>query len=232
MVMLFQIRVHYIEIPGASPVPTVFLDIEESSVAILTDMRNGDEDPRYRLTREMHLTNSTLANSIFAVHASYAQSLSFIHSSQNQKREFLPIINLPWSFSDDASPSHHIYRAYPLKVTLHQNLRALHLADDGSRLFRKASFETLFCTPAFSETQPRVEFKVEVALATGKIMLATCVRELTDKRLQGVAQRLVKCLRFSPSQETIEKTTSGILTLQFAGTFDMISTLLDTEQKL
>jgi hypothetical protein len=162
-----------------------------------------------------------------AVHASYSQSVATVHPSPDIQREFLPIINLPWSLYDDLAPSHHLCRVYPLKITLHQDLRSLQLTDDASRLFRKATFETLFYTPAFSETQPKVEFKIDVSLATGKIVHSTCVRELLDKRLQGVAQHIVKCLRFSPSKE--QRTISGIIALQFAGTFDTIGTLLDAE---
>ena len=229
MLMAFQIRINYVQLHGPTPTPTVFLDSEESAIAVLTDMKSGDEDPRYRFSRELHLSHSPLTTTLFAVHSANAQSPLSPHSSEPATREFLPIINLPWSFSDEFSPSRHICRVYPLKVTLHQNLRSLQLIDDGSHLFRKATFETLFSTPTFSEIQPRVEFKVDVISSTGKIDTATCIREMTDKRLQGVASHIVKCLRFRPSQETSQKTISGILTLQFAGTFDTISNLLDAE---
>ena len=230
MVILFQIRINYVDIHGPLPTPTVFLDTEESSVAVLSDMKTGDEDPRLRLAREMHMAHLPGTTSISALHPSYVQSVSPTHSSVDQKTEFLPILNLPWSFSDDLSPSQHVCRVYPLKISLHEALRSLQLIEDGSRLFRRASFETLFCTPAFSETQPLVEFKVEVIGATGKIVQATCLRELTDKRLQGLAQSLIKHLRFCPFTESKEKTISGILAIQFAGTFDMISNLLETEE--
>ena len=230
MLLLFQVRIRYTETFGNTPPPTVFLDTEESSVAILSDSKSVDEDPRYRFSRELHLTPSTISSSIFAVPSSYAQSLASLHSSQDKKREFLPIINLPWSFSDEFSPSHHLCRVYPLKISLHQQLRSLQLIDDGSRLFRKASFQTVFSTPAFAEMQPRVVFKVEVMVANGKIIQATCLRELTDKRLQGVANHVIKNLRFGPSENMSGTTISGILALQFSGTFDTICTLLDSEQ--
>jgi hypothetical protein len=230
MVIVFQIRIYYEAAPANQPMPAVFLDSDESSIAVLTDIRNNDEDPRYRLAREMHLSGSCNAIDFSPLHQSYAQSLPSILSSTHQKHEFLSIITLPWSFSDELSPSHHICRVYPLKISLHQNLRSLQLIDDGARLFRKSSFETLFCTPAFSETQPRVEFKVEVNPGSGAIIKSACLRELTDKRLQGVAQRLVKNLRFKPTKDPSQKTPSGILTLQFAGTFDMINPLLEPEQ--
>ena len=227
MIMGFQIRTNYIDQHGTPSAPTVFLDADDSSVAILTDMRSGEDDPRLRLIRELHLTHSSLACTMNAVHASYSQSLASLHPSPDVKREFLPIINLPWSLCDDLAPSHYLCRAYPLKITLHQDLRSLQLTDDGARLFRKATSDTMLSTPAFSEIQPMVEFKIDVSLATGKVVHSTCVRELLDKRLQGVAQHIIKCLRFNPSNE--QRTISGILALQFAGTFDTISTLLDAE---
>jgi hypothetical protein len=177
----------------------------------------------------MHLTNTTHASNTTAIHDQYAEILHATHPAPEKTQTFLPIVNLPWSFSDALAPSHHICRVYPLKITLHQDLRSLQLSDDSSRLFRKASLSTLLSTPAFSETRPLVEFKVDVSTATGKISNAVCLRELIDKRLQGIAQHIVKHLRFCPHQEERKPTISGVLAIQFSGTFDTISTLLDTE---
>ncbi len=229
MVVVFHIRIALIEIPLKTPTPTVFLDSEESAVAVLADMRSIDEDPRVRVARELHLSHSSLSTALFAVKSDYAANFSISHSSQPQKREVLPIYTLPWSFSDELSPSRHLSRVYPLTVTLHDALRTLELIEDGSQVFCKASFETVFCTPLFSETHPRVEFKVEVMPSTGEIARATCVRELTDKRLQGVALHLIQCLRFRPTLGAAQQLISGIVSIQFAGTFDTISTLLDMD---
>lgn len=228
---LFHIRVACTAQHDPFPAPTVFLDTEEHAASILSDVKNGDEDPRHRLTRELHLSPALFTDSLSAVRSSYAPCLMNGHSCPSQKREFLPLHPLPWSFSDAFSPSHHVSRVYPLKITLHQKLRSLELIEDGSSLFRRSSFETVLCTPSFSEIQPKVEFSVEVLLSTGAIIQTTCLRELTDKQLQRLAQHLVKRFRFRPSADNPQKTISGIISLQFAGTFDTMSNLLDTEQE-
>lgn len=229
MAILFQIRTQYCDTSGTAPAPTVFLDTEESSISILTDMRTYEEDPCQKFAREMHLDKTVHVSNAFSLDSQYGDL--FFSTTPEKQREFLPVLTLPWSFSDSFAPSHHIYRVYPLKVTLHEDLRSLLFCDDGARLFRKADVDTMFSTPAFAESQPEVEFKISVATATGKITSAVCLRELLDKRLQGIAQHLVKYFRFSPLKDAKQKAIKGVVTIQFAGTFDTISSLLETEQQ-
>jgi hypothetical protein len=224
MCVLFQIQTTYFDNSVAVQTPTVFLDPDEGSVAVLTNSAQSDDDPRHGISMKLHLCNSSISTSIHAVSPSQAD-LSLL-PVQEEKEEFLPISILPWGLDDDLAPSHHLIRVYPVKITLHHDLRPLILTDDGAYLFKKASFATLFSTPLFSETQPKVEFKVEVCAETGAILESTCLRELFDKRLQAIAESLVKSVHFAPVVEATSRKISGILALQFAGTYETIHTLL------
>ena len=232
MLFVFQIRTTYFDSSVASPTPTVFIDSEESSIAVLTDDESVGDDPRQRITNQLHLTNTSIATTIHAVPPSHNQMLSAILPIQDVRRDFLPVFTLPWSLSDELSPSHHNHRTYPVKIILHHDLRELDLTNDGAHLFKKASLDSLFTTPSFSETQPKVEFKIDVSAESGRIIQSTCLRELCDKRLQNIAQQILRSIRFAPSQKPSKEIVSGVLAIQFSGTFETMSALLDTEQSL
>jgi len=224
--LIFQIEVPFIEIEASTPTPMVFLDAEDNSIALLADDRR-DTDFRQRLCTERFLVNPVLTKRIGAL--SVEGIPTALLSSRGPQMPTVSGALVPWRFSDECAPSKHTIRVYPLKLTLQHNLRGLQLLDDGSRLFRAASHDTFFSTPTFAEVLPQVDFRVSVSLRTGRVKSIICQKELVDKRLQGLAEFFLKSLRFV-NDEKAEGEVSGELSIQFAGTFERISSLLHWEQ--
>ena len=226
MLLGFQIRTQFFGETSTTPTPTVFLDSEEGTIALLGTSKRSDDDPRFLLTRHLHLTDDVVASTAHAV--SRAQTLPTDRLSPSTM-PLPPIHTLPWGFSDECAPSRYAYRVYPLRISLHEDLRSLQLSDDGSRLFRKVTPDSIFITPSFSETHPTVEFSIEVSTSTGQVTKASCIRELFDKRLQVVAQRVVKAICFEPLDHPTAPTIAGVIALRFSGTYDSISPFLEEE---
>jgi hypothetical protein len=224
MLLGFQIRAKLFDESAASPTPVVFLDSEEGAIALVGDSISSDEDPRVSLIRHMHLTDETVL--VCAMPAT--RSLPSDPTAPSMM-PLPPFHALPWGFSDELAPSRYAYRVYPLRISLHEGVRSLQLTEDGSRLFRKVTPNSIFITPSFSETHPTVEFSVDVSAATGTITRATCIRELVDKRLQMVAQQIIKSLCFEPIEKSDQLTISGVIALRFSGTYDSISPFLEEE---
>ena len=224
MLLGFQIRAKLLDGTTADPAPVVFLDADEGTIALLGGAKGADEDPRRMLTRHMHLTDEAVAASARAFSSARTLPTDGISSST---MPLPPLHTLPWSFSDENAPSRFSYRVYPLRISLHEGLRAVQLTDDGSRFVKRVTSDSIFITPSFSETHPTVEFTVDIAAATGRVVSAACIRELVDKRLQTVAQKLVKALRFEPVIQPSQPTLSGIVALRFSGTYDSISPFLE-----
>ena len=224
MFLGFQIRAQLIGTSSAAPTPQVFLDSEEGAIALLSSSKNSDEDPRLSLTRHLHLTDEVIASAARAVPRTRSLPTDRLPATM----PLPPLYALPWGFFDECAPSRYVYRVYPLKISLHEGVRSLRLADDGSRLFRKVTSDSIFITPSFSETHPTVEFFIDVAAATGQVVKASCIRELVDKRLQLVAHRVVTALHFEPV-ESSQPTLSGIVALHFSGTYDSISPFVEEE---
>jgi len=224
--LLFQIRVPFIKIDSATSTPMVFLDAEENPIALLTDDRR-DTGFRQRLCAERFLVNPVLAKRIGALSVEGIPTALF-SSKERETIEYDGAL-IPWGFSDECAPSNHSTRIYPLKLTLHHNLKNLQFLDDGSHLFRTASRDTLFSTISFAEVLPQVDFQVVISLKTGRIERSSCQKELVDKRLQGLAEFFLKKLQFSDDEKE-SGVVSGELSIQFAGTFEKISSLLHWEQ--
>lgn len=224
ILLFFQIRVEYVEKEGAQEnAPLVLLDTEENLISILTEEAPYMEDYAAKLTRELHLSQN-----IFTCPQEQFPCLEVENPAEQEP--ISPVILLPWSLSDALSPSHYPVNAYPIKVVLRDQLRRLYFIDDGSELFRKASYNSLFNTPFFAESQPRVHFHVEVSLKTGKITHIICPRELVDKRLQGLALKLLNAFRFGSARKEKDPLVRGEIILQFFGTFDSIEPLLGVAQ--
>ena len=142
---------------------------------------------------------------------------------------FGKIPSLAWSLVDEHSPCRYMSRVYPLKIFLGSALRSSHLIEDGSTLFCPAAHETLLSTYAFAELIPKVEFKIDVDAASGKITHIVCIKELVDKRLQGFAEIFLKILRFAPFS-TKKRMITGLISVQFAGSFDRIAPLVEWDE--
>lgn len=225
MLFAFQIRARFFDTSLNTPVPMVLLDAEDGTIALLSDPKGSEEDPRLVFTRQMHLTDGAIAATMHALPLNHP-----LPTDPAPSRLSLPPLHiLPWSFSDECAPSRYPYRVYPLTISLHEGLRPLHLTDDGSRLFRKVSSDSIYITPAFSETHPTVEFSLDVCAQTGQVTKAACLRELFDKRLQAVAQRVIKAIRFTPEEQSNEPTLHGVVALRFSGTYESISPFLEDE---
>lgn len=216
MLFMFQIKTQLMTQSSPSVTPIVLLDAEEAGIALLGDTRNSEEDPRTRLARELHLNT-------FSFMPRIQPTTQEIRLRAQMSTSPLPLV-LPWPSSDTLSPSQHPIRIYPLKLILNHKLHTLRITNDGSSLFGKASPETIFFTSAFSEVLPQVDFHVEISLQTGRVVHANCSKELFDKRLQNLAERLLRTIRFAPSKEGM---VSGTIAIQFAGTFDTISPFLE-----
>lgn len=226
MLLAFQIRTRFFDATSDTPTPMVLLDAEDGTVALLSDPKGSDEDPRLSFSRHMHLTDEACVASMHAL----PPGKSLPTDQQTSSPMSLPALhNLPWNFSDECAPSRYTYRVYPLKISLHEGLRSLRLTDDGSRIFRKVTSDSIFITPSFSETHPTVEFSLEVSAKTGEVTKETCLRELFDKRLQVVAQQVINDIRFEPIETSKEPTISGVMALHFSGTYDSICPFLEEE---
>ena len=226
MLLAFQIRTRFFDATPNTPTPTVLLDAEDGTIALLSDPRGTDEDPRLLFSRHMHLTDKACVSTIHALPPGKALPAEQLKGSMVS---LPPLHNLPWNFSDEHAPSRYTYRIYPLKLSLHEGLRSLRLADDGSRLFRKVTSDSIFITPSFSETHPTVEFSLKVSAKTGEVTKATCLRELFDKRLQTIAQQIINAIHFEPITNPTDPTISGVVALHFSGTYDSISPFLEEE---
>lgn len=217
LLFLFQIRVQYVDEKATEAAPVVLLDSEEGLVSVLTA---PEEEYAEKLTKELHLSNN-----FFTSFHEQEPSLEDREESFHEPK-LLPISLLPWSLSDSLSPSHYSVRAYPLKIFLRDQLRKLYFVDDASQLFQKASYETLFTSPFFAESQPKVTFRVDISLSTGKITKVACFRELVDKRLQEIALKLLQTFRFASTRSEEVDSVSGEIELQFSGTYDSIEPTL------
>jgi len=224
--LLFQIRVPFMEADSSVSTPMVFLDTEESPIALLAD-EHRDREFRRRLCSERFLVNPVFAKRIGALSVEGVPAA--LLSSKKTEIHEPPGSLVPWGFSDECAPSKHVVRAYPLKLTLYHNLKNLLLLDDGAHLFREASFDTIFSTPAFAEVVPQVDFQVSVSLKSGRIERITCQKELVDKRLQGLAEFFLKRLLFADNERD-KGVVSGELSIQFAGTLERISSLVHWEE--
>lgn len=225
ILLFFQIRVEYVEKEGPQEnAPVVLLDAEENLISILTEEAPYMEDYAAKLTRELHLSRNLFT---------FTQEQFPYLEVENlpEKGGIPPVILLPWSLSDALSPAHYSVNAYPIKVVLRDQLRRLYFIDDGSELFRKATYNSLFNSPFFAESQPRVHFHVDVSLKTGKITHIICSRELVNKRLQGLALNLLTTFRFGSTHKEKESVLRGEIILQFCGTFDSIEPLLGIVQE-
>lgn len=227
MLFAFQIRTRFFDATSNNtPTPMVLLDAEDGTIALLSEPKGADEDPRLSFSRHMHLTDKACIATMHAL--SPGKSLP-ANQHSSSPMSLPPLHNLPWNFSDEYAPSRYTYRVYPLKLSLHEGLRSLRLTDDGSRIFRKVTSDSIFITPSFSETHPTVEFSLKVSTTTGEVTKATCLRELFDKRLQTVAQQIIKAIHFEPIENPKDQTTSGIIALHFSGTYDSICPFLEDE---
>jgi hypothetical protein len=220
LLFLFQIRVQYVEKGESQDAPMVLLDPEESLISVLTESASVEEEFPAKLANKLHLTQN-----LFVHGQDIAVPVEENEESSGQSKA-PPVALLPWSFSDTLSPSRYSVHAYPLKITLQDQLKKLYFIDDGSDLFQEASYDSLFTSPFFAEVQPRVDFRIDVSLETGQITHFTCLKELVDKRLQEVAIRLVRTFRFGSTQQEQKEYISGIIELQFAGTYDSIEPIL------
>jgi len=220
LLFLFQIRVQYVEKDTKEEAPMVLLEPEESLISVLTESSGFEEDFPEKLTKELHLSQN--------VFMPQAESSLPLEEPEESSAPLTPptISLLPWSFSDGLSPSRYTVKAYPLKITLGDQLKKLYFIDDGAELFQKASYDSLFTSPFFAESQPKVGFRIDISLKTGKITRIECLRELVDKRLQEIAVKLLRTFRFASAKQESSELLSGEIELQFAGTYDSIEPLL------
>ena len=225
MLLAFQIRAKFFDASSNTSVPMVLLEAEDGTIALLNDPRGSNEDPRLTVSRQLHLADEAMVSTMHALPLNQSLPTDPAPSTLNLP----PLHILPWGFSDECAPSRYPYRVYPLTITLHEGLRPLRLTDDGSRIFKKVTPDSIYITPSFSETHPTVEFSLHVASKTGHVTKAICLRELFDKRLQAVAQQVVSKLRFAPDEDAKEPTVSGVVALHFSGTYESISPFLEEE---
>jgi len=148
-------------------------------------------------------------------------------SSSIQKLSLLSLPTIPivpWEIQSSV-PNTHIY---PLKIQLSHQLKKLQLIQDGSKFFQKSSYKTILFTLPFAETQPKVEFFIDISSKTGRVIQSICTKELVDKRLQWFAEQLLLSLQFAPPlAHNKSDCISGKLTLQFAGSFDKLADILN-----
>jgi hypothetical protein len=213
--IFFRVKQTYPTVVHSAPTPSVFTEFDEISTPFF-DSSQTLEHPFHKILDEFHIVDPTPQSSPLVSLPAIGDDLPSLPA----------IACLPWT-SDDLAASHHTVRVYPLKIILHHSLRHLRLTDDASSCFKKATNDTLFTSSDFSETHPKVEFLVDICPKTGKIEQAICHKELVDKRLQDLAEFILRQICFAPVNDNAK--ISGRLSLQFAGTFDSLSLLLEKE---
>ena len=223
--LLFQIK----RIPHMDTVSspsTVFLSQIDPSITILSPKKPQDEDPRQKYAREFGLDTSFVPDQIAPL---IPTALVASTTSHNESALIHPL--LPWTFSDEYAPSAMQCRVYPIKITLHSSLRHLSFIDDGSLFFKKSSPQTLLHAPIFAQATPKVNFNVDISPITGKITKSVCTKEPFDKRLQEIASRILQKIQFHTGKSAFRKNIwTGEISLQFYGTFETITSLIETEE--
>ena len=144
---------------------------------------------------------------------------------EERRHEELPRLPsfLPWETDPQEMASNQVIRIFPIKLSLFHGVQALDIIDDASSLFTAANESTVSLTTSFAPIKPTVEFFIRVDPETGKIAEWSCVKELVDKRLQSLALRIVKTIRFRVPNNVEKKSLSGALSLQFNGNFETIA---------
>lgn len=215
--LFFRVKQTYPTVSRQVPTPIVFTAYE-GTTADLFPSPQAYEHPFQKVLQEFHLIDfSKRSYSIPPVEPTFTNSLPPLPR----------IPTVPWELVDHLSTPRHEVRTYPIKINLHRDLHNLRLVDDASSCFRLATNETLFASSEFSESHPKVEFYVDIDSSSGQIVQALCHKELIDKRLQDLAEVLLKKLKFVPIDGKRKEKISGRLSMQFAGTFDVIGPLID-----
>jgi hypothetical protein len=106
-------------------------------------------------------------------------------------------------------PLNYRVRLYPLQIKCSSNLKVLKLIDDGSSLFKEQHPSNIY---PFTSSHYPIEYNVQVAGSTGKIVSFNPKKELIDKELQEVADRLMQRLSFAPRED---KLYTGSISLHF-----------------
>ncbi len=173
----------------------------------------------------LHVAYSSHGNvtgsEFYAIHDIPALSGILEENDSTDRTLLLPPI-VPWIEKRETIPSLTPIRTYPIKLTLYYGIKELEMISDASEFFTPATEASIAVTSQFCHTKPTVEFFVTVDEETGKISSLSCVKELVDKRLQSLAIKILKSLRFRLHEYHQKRLLSGMISLQFNGIFETI----------
>lgn len=113
-------------------------------------------------------------------------------------------------------------QSYPLKIKYSQNLKQLLLIEDGSHLFKDSSSFSQKEVALLKSQKFTIEYRIKVDGSTGTLFSWKRTRELLDKKLQRIADKIISSLRFIPYKQSL----SGKLWLTFYCTGEELSSYL------
>jgi|GEM_PF-6506800 len=116
-----------------------------------------------------------------------------------EKTHLAPIAEIRLS-DDMAAPKAGKDPFFPLRIRSAKKIKALHLIEDGSSLFKEKSIDesAAFSYPLYTYS---ITYTVKIAGQSGKIVEWFRRGELLDKTLQECADKIIETIRFAPTQE-------------------------------
>jgi hypothetical protein len=115
-------------------------------------------------------------------------------------------------------------QGYPLRIKCSPSLKPLLLIEDGSHLFKHMTSPHQQEVSLLSCRKFTIEYSVDVDGTTGKLSSWSRTRELLDKELQQIADKIVSELRFAPHKKSL----SGKLWINFYCSGEELQDYLDT----
>lgn len=138
---------------------------------------------------------------------------------------------LPWGFIDSCAPSSYISHIYPLKITLHSSLRHLSFIEDGSTLFISRKNTHSPAIPLFPSDEGKTMYYVTIDPSSGKISSIHCKKNLSDRRLQKIADAILKTVSFHIESRALRKNLwEGKISIHFFGTYETVDSFIDKEK--
>lgn len=202
LVVLCSFRIKMFDIPESSPVYPIAVSLENDPQDSHETFVQIDSDSSSQLFTD-YLKEHTLHEEV------YEKILYALLDRSNSGFSPPPTLSiLPTAI---ATPIDFEFQnvVYPLKIKLSNNLKACHIVDDGMRLFDEKKTKEFL-----PHTRPHytIKYRVSIDGTTGKIASYRRSRELLDKSLQTVADRMLDVLVFwTPAQRKY----TGELTLTF-----------------
>ena len=183
---LFRIKfldVHESE-PPLRPINVAIEKEEHETVAISNE---EDECPKFIESAITSEKNNYPHPPLTATALSTPEGQTIAESLLNEEYDHCSFPQKPYS-----------EKIYPLTLQCSHSLSKLHLISDGSELFcEKKPYESSSSFKLATQHYP-ISYTVQINPKTGKVIRWTRKRELLDKPLQALADRIIETIAFEP----------------------------------